>query len=80
MKKVGFIYDDIFLKHETPPGHPESPERLVKIVETLKKSDIWNQLIHIKPRKADEKDILRVHTLCPWMYFSHFYGEIEGIF
>lgn len=62
MKKVGFIYDDIFLKHETPPGHPESPERLLKIVENLKKTDIWNQLIHIKPRKADEKDILRVHA------------------
>lgn len=62
MKKIGFIYDDIFLKHETPPGHPESPERLVAIIETLKKTDLWNQLIHIKPRKADEKDILRVHT------------------
>ncbi len=62
MKKIGFIYDDIFLKHETPAGHPESPERLVTIVEILKKTDTWNQLIHIKPRKADEKDILRVHT------------------
>ncbi|MBE0427101.1 MAG: histone deacetylase [Nitrospirae bacterium] len=62
MEKVGFIYDDIFLKHEMPSGHPESPERLVKIIETLKKSDIWDKLIHIKPRMADEKDILRVHT------------------
>ena len=28
MKKVGFVYDDIFLKHEMPVGHPESPKRL----------------------------------------------------
>jgi len=62
MKKVGFIYDDIFLAHETPEWHPEAKERLVAIIDTLKSSDIWNKLIHIKPRKADFKDIEAVHT------------------
>src|SRR4030066_399448 len=62
MRKVGFVYDDIFLKHEMPASHPESPQRLIKILETLKSSDIWNKLIHIKPRRADEDDILNVHT------------------
>ncbi len=36
MKKVGFIYDDIFLSHEMPPGHPESGERLLAIIRALK--------------------------------------------
>lgn len=62
MKKVGFIYDDIFLKHEMPPGHPESPQRLVSIINSLKNSDLWNKLVHIKPRRAGKEDILRVHT------------------
>jgi len=62
MKKVGFVYDDIFLKHETPVGHPESPERLLKILDTLKNSDVWNKLVLISPRRAEEEDILRVHT------------------
>lgn len=62
MKKVGFIYDDIFLKHEMPPGHPESPERLIRILDTLKNSDFWNKLVHLKPRRADDEDILKVHT------------------
>lgn len=62
MKKVGFVYDDIFLKHEMPPGHPESSTRLVKIIDTLKRSEIWDKLIHIKPRRASDEDILRVHT------------------
>ena len=62
MKKVGFVYDDIFLKHKTPVGHPESPERLVKILDTLKNSDVWNELVLIKPRRAEEEDILKVHT------------------
>jgi acetoin utilization deacetylase AcuC-like enzyme len=62
MKKVGFVYDDIFLNHEMPPGHPESPQRLVKIIDTLKGSDTWDKLIHIKPRRACDEDILLVHT------------------
>ena len=62
MKKVAFLYDDIFLRHAMPVGHPESPERLTKIIDTLKKHSLWDKLIHIKPRRADEKDIVQVHT------------------
>ena len=62
MKKVGFIYDDIFLLHEMPVGHPESKERLIAINNILKQSDIRDRLIHIKPRKAETNDILSVHT------------------
>jgi acetoin utilization deacetylase AcuC-like enzyme len=62
MKKVGFLYDEIFLRHETPPGHPESAQRLVAILNALKNSDIWDKLIHMKPRRATEEDILEVHT------------------
>ena len=63
MRKAGFIYDDIFLKHETPAGHSESKERLLHIVNVLKKSSLWAQLIHIKPRKASYEDIGLVHDI-----------------
>ena len=62
MKKVGFLYDDTFLRHEMPAGHPESPQRLVTVVETLKNAPLWDSLIKIKPRRASEEDILRVHA------------------
>ena len=62
MKKVGFVYDNTFLKHEMPAGHPESSQRLVTVVETLKNAPLWDSLIPIKPRRASEDDILRVHT------------------
>lgn len=62
MKNVGFIYDDIFLRHENPVGHPESSERLICIINALKESGIWNSLIQIKPRKAGFEDISLVHT------------------
>ncbi len=60
-RKVAFVYDDIFLKHETPSGHPESKERLISIVKHLKTNEIWNKLIHIKPRKATEQELSLVH-------------------
>jgi acetoin utilization deacetylase AcuC-like enzyme len=78
MKKVGFLYDDIFLRHEMPPGHPESPQRLVHILDTLRNSDFWNQLIHIKPRRALEEDILRVHTAKYSDSIKSFNGFYDG--
>jgi len=62
LKKVGFIYDDIFLKHVTPDWHPERKERLVQIVSSLKKSGLWENLIPIKPRRATYEEIALVHT------------------
>ena len=62
-RKVAFIYDDIFLKHETPEGHPESKDRLIAIVNHLKNTGILQKLILIKPRKATENEIALVHSL-----------------
>jgi acetoin utilization deacetylase AcuC-like enzyme len=78
MKKVGFLYDDIFLKHEMPPGHPESSKRLVKILNDLKNSDDWNNLIHIKPRRADDEDILKVHTRDYFETIRNFTGFFDS--
>jgi acetoin utilization deacetylase AcuC-like enzyme len=62
MKNVGFIYDDIFLKHETPDWHPERKERLIQIINTLQKSGLWEKLIHIKPLRASHDNVALVHT------------------
>jgi acetoin utilization deacetylase AcuC-like enzyme len=62
MKKVGFIYDDIFLKHETPDWHPERKERLIQIINTLQKSGLWEKLIHIKPLRASHDNVALVHA------------------
>lgn len=62
MKKVGLLYDDIFLRHEMPAGHPESGERLNAIISGLTGSPVWKKLVHCKPRRAERKDILSVHT------------------
>lgn len=62
MNSVGFVYDDIFLKHETPAWHPESKDRLIAIITTLQKSGVWKNLISIKPRRASFENISLVHA------------------
>jgi acetoin utilization deacetylase AcuC-like enzyme len=56
-----FIYDKFYLKHGNGPFHPESPERLKNIkiaVDSMKPGYTIN---HIRPLKADEKQIGMVH-------------------
>lgn len=61
MKRVGFLYDPLFLSHETPAWHPESNERLRHIIQALKDSELWQRLIHIRPRCALFDDIALAH-------------------
>jgi acetoin utilization deacetylase AcuC-like enzyme len=62
MHKVGFVYNDIMLKHEPPAWHPEKGDRLVCILNKLKSSGLWNKLTHIKSTRAQLADISLVHT------------------
>ncbi|WP_457644159.1 histone deacetylase family protein [Persephonella sp.] len=59
MRKVGYIYDPVYLKHDTGEGHPERPERVSSIDNHLK--ELKRDLIEIKPRKATAKEITLVH-------------------
>ncbi len=60
--KTGFVYDDIYLEHKTRPGHPEGPQRLVAIVDHLRRSELHDELIHLKPAAAPQKWIETIHT------------------
>lgn len=62
MHTVGFVYDEVFLRHEPPEWHPDAKERLIAIVQTLKDSGLWRDLVPVKPRRATDHDLARVHT------------------
>ncbi len=62
MGTVGFVYDEVFLRHEPPVWHPDTGDRLINVVSTLKAVGLWPKLTHIKPRKAGFDDIAAVHT------------------
>jgi acetoin utilization deacetylase AcuC-like enzyme len=59
--KVGVVYDPIYLWHDTGE-HPENRQRLKAIVQRLKETGRWEKLIHIVPRPATLKELLRVHS------------------
>lgn len=62
MSKTGFVYDDIYLEHKTTPGHPETPQRLVAIVEKLKAMGLYCELLILPPKPAAVQWITTVHA------------------
>ena len=62
IQKVGFVYDDVFLRHRPPAWHPDSPDRLINVIATLQAADLWPRLALIAPRRATFEDLARVHS------------------
>jgi len=62
MTRVGFLFDDMFLRHEPPVWHPDSGERLVRAVLALKAAGLWDLLTVLQPRRAGVEDLARVHA------------------
>ena len=60
---VAILYDDIFLEHNTGSGHPERPERLHDIIDTLRNNpDFKYDLVWPKVRKASNSEIALAHS------------------
>jgi acetoin utilization deacetylase AcuC-like enzyme/formylglycine-generating enzyme required for sulfatase activity len=60
--KTGFLYDDIYLEHKTIEGHPETPQRLVAVVERLRTSGIYSQLCELTASPAASEWVAAVHS------------------
>ncbi|GJL79132.1 MAG: histone deacetylase [Nitrospinaceae bacterium] len=61
MGKTSFIYNPLYLKHETDP-HPETPRRLEAIYGKIQSSEISSQLIFTEPRQAAPEQIAMNHS------------------
>ena len=60
MAKVGFVYDPVYLKHDTGT-HPENARRIEVIISHLEQTGLKPQLIPIKPRPATLEELWLVH-------------------
>ncbi|HEY2865513.1 MAG TPA: histone deacetylase [Pyrinomonadaceae bacterium] len=61
--KTALVHHPIYEKHDTGPGHPETPLRYEVIINALKaEKDLWNNLEEIKPEAATKGAIQAVHT------------------
>jgi len=61
MAEVAIVYHEDFLKHVTGQGHPESPERLMAIMERLSAERLLERLVTIVPEEASSDTAALVH-------------------
>ncbi len=75
MGKTAYLFDDIFMAHDTGGGHPERPERLTAIDDKLKTNAFYDELIRVEKKKADYQYIEMIHSAD---YIERVKREIEG--
>ncbi|MBX7059429.1 MAG: histone deacetylase [Leptospirales bacterium] len=59
--KIGFFYDELFLQHDTGPGHPETARRLSAIHDRLQQQSYFGQLAMLAPRRASVEELSLCH-------------------
>jgi acetoin utilization deacetylase AcuC-like enzyme len=59
--KVGYVYDPIYLKHDTGQ-HPENARRLEAVISHLEQTQLIRQLTLIQPRAAAIEEVSSVHS------------------
>jgi acetoin utilization deacetylase AcuC-like enzyme len=71
--KVGFVYDPIYLQHDTGQ-HVENAARLEAIVSCLNETGLAHQLTPITPRAASVEELSLVHDR---QYISYIYDVAQ---
>ncbi|HGE69281.1 TPA: histone deacetylase [Candidatus Poribacteria bacterium] len=61
-KRTGFVYHPDYLKHDAGPFHPESPQRLMAIIDGVKSSGLTEKLIPLEPSPASVEQVQYIHT------------------
>jgi acetoin utilization deacetylase AcuC-like enzyme len=61
MMKTAFLYDDVFLEHETGEGHPERAERLRTMLRRLEAGGYMDKVLPVPTRAADERHLELIH-------------------
>ncbi|MEO6334322.1 MAG: histone deacetylase [Pyrinomonadaceae bacterium] len=71
---TALVHHPIYEKHNTGPGHPETPERYRVVIDALQNDEtLWQSLTEIKPDKAQQGIVQSTHTK------EHF-KRVEGAF
>ena len=61
MMRTAFVYDPLFLTHDTGMGHPERSERLQVAFDLLSRQEWYNLLYRFKPSPASLDSIAAIH-------------------
>ena len=72
---TGIVYDDVYKKHDTGVWHPERPARCDAIMAALAAKPLAERLKRVKPRPAEEAELLACHTR---QYVQSVRADIRG--
>ncbi len=59
--KTALVYDPFYKRHLAGASHPENPLRCDAIVSALTRAEIMDDLLRVKPRKAELSELLACH-------------------
>jgi len=59
---TAFVFDPVYLRHQTGSGHPERPERLTAIVDRFKQAKLLDQLLLLTPTPASTNWVATIHS------------------
>jgi acetoin utilization deacetylase AcuC-like enzyme len=61
--KTALVHHPIYAKHDTGPGHPETPMRYAAVMEALREDEeFWTGLVEITPEKVSKGLIQAAHS------------------
>jgi len=60
--RTGFVFDQIYLEHWLEPGHPESPQRLKRIMALMEKTGLLNKVVKLSPLSDVLPYVYQIHT------------------
>ncbi len=70
--KTALVHHPFYAKHDTGPGHPETPLRYRAVMDALgNDEELWTSLLEITPEKASKGMMLAAHT-------QQHYKRVEG--
>jgi len=61
-EKLLLAYHDAFLKHDAGPTHPERPERVQAVMQSVQQSSWADRIVRLEPREATPEEIALVHS------------------
>ncbi len=73
MGQPGFIFHPSFLRHDTGESHPECAQRLMAIESALKKSGLYDELVHLGLSEGHRLDLGK------WIELVHRPAHVERV-
>ncbi|GAB4221011.1 MAG: hypothetical protein Kow00102_12780 [Spirochaetota bacterium] len=62
MVPTAYLFDPVYMDHDTGWGHPERPERLAAIDQRLRQQTYYKSLIKVEPKIGAKRYIELVHS------------------